>query len=145
MSRGMKIGIPGSRVGSMVLCIALVVGTSACKRDALEQEEAQYDGTPYVLEYGQFPPPPIAADNPLTVQGVKLGRALFYETDLSLDGNMSCASCHRQEHAFSDTARFSIGVHGLPGKRQAMACSTWRGTRIISSGMVERICCATKP
>lgn len=34
---------------------------------------------------------------------------------------MSCASCHAQSNAFADTARFSIGVENLPGKRQAMA------------------------
>jgi cytochrome c peroxidase len=50
-----------------------------------------------------------------------LGRMLFYEKKLSKDNSMSCASCHRQEHAFSDTNRFSIGVDGLPGGRQAMA------------------------
>ena len=46
---------------------------------------------------------------------------LFYEPLLSKDGTQSCASCHRQEDAFSDTLRLSIGVEGLPGKRQAMA------------------------
>lgn len=79
------------------------------------------DNTPYSLNVGAFPPPSIAVDNPLTIQKVALGRMLFYEKRLSLNNSMSCASCHRQEHAFSDTSRFSIGVHGLPGKRQAMA------------------------
>lgn len=79
------------------------------------------DSSPYTLNIGAFPSPALAADNPLTVQKVALGRMLFYEKRLSLDNSMSCASCHRQEHAFSDTSRLSIGVHGLPGKRQAMA------------------------
>ena len=81
----------------------------------------QYDTTPYALEYGALSEPNIPTDNPLTVQGVKLGRMLFYETRLSGDNSMSCASCHRQEHAFSDTARFSTGIDGLQGKRQAMS------------------------
>ena len=46
---------------------------------------------------------------------------LFYETMLSKDGTMSCGSCHRQKHSFADTNTLSIGVEGLPGKRQAMA------------------------
>jgi len=79
------------------------------------------DTTPYELEFGALPNPGIPADNPMTEQGVKLGRMLFYETRLSGDNTMSCASCHRQEHAFSDTSRFSVGIHGLPGKRQAMS------------------------
>ena len=81
----------------------------------------EYDGTPYVLEYGEFPEPGIAADNPLTIQGVELGRRLFYDTKLSLDGSQACATCHMQEFGFSDTAQFSLGVANLPGKRQAMA------------------------
>jgi cytochrome c peroxidase len=63
----------------------------------------------------------IAPDNALTQQGVQLGRMLFYEKKLSLDNSMSCATCHKQETGFADTNRFSIGVAGLPGGRQAMA------------------------
>jgi cytochrome c peroxidase len=40
---------------------------------------------------------------------------------MSKDGSISCASCHRQADAFTDTARFSEGVRGLLGGRQAMA------------------------
>lgn len=93
----------------------------ACqKEDEMPAEKPVLDETPYVLEYGLLPEPNLPADNPLTVQGVELGRMLFYETMLSKDGTQACASCHRQPDAFSDTARFSIGVEGLPGKRQAM-------------------------
>ena len=81
----------------------------------------EIDTTPYILEYGNLPPPNIAADNQLTIEGVKLGRMLFHEDMLSKDGTQNCASCHLQEFAFSDTARFSIGVRDLKGKRQAMS------------------------
>lgn len=95
---------------------------SACKKDNNNPGTGvEYDPTPYALAYGDFPAPTIAQDNQLTVQGVKLGRMLFYETMLSKDGTQSCASCHRQEHAFTDTSRFSIGVRGMKGKRQAMS------------------------
>ncbi|MBL4709116.1 MAG: cytochrome-c peroxidase [Flavobacteriales bacterium] len=73
------------------------------------------------MNVGDFEQPPIALDNQLSVQGVKLGRMLFYEKRMSKDGSMSCASCHRQEHAFTDTSLFSEGVRGKVGKRQAMA------------------------
>lgn len=80
-----------------------------------------YDDTPYVLFYGSnLPAPQLPADNPLTEQKVLLGRMLFYETMLSKDGSQACASCHLQTDGFSDPNRFSIGVEGLPGKRQAM-------------------------
>lgn len=41
-------------------------------------------------------------DNPLTQEGVDLGRKLFYDGRLSKDGITSCASCHQQFAAFSD-------------------------------------------
>lgn len=83
--------------------------------------EVLHDETPFSLEYGKLPSPNLPADNPLTIQGVKLGRMLFYEKMLSLDDSQSCASCHNQRDGFSDTLQFSIGVEKLPGKRQAMS------------------------
>ena len=82
---------------------------------------AVYDPTPYNLKLGQFPTPSLSLDNPLTVEGVKLGRMLFYEKALSKDITQACADCHRQTDGFSDFNQFSIGVENLPGKRQAMA------------------------
>ena len=78
-----------------------------------------YDDTPYVLDYGRFAEPNMG-DNPLTVDGVKLGRMLFYEPLLSKDNSISCGSCHIQQDGFSDPAQFSAGVDGSLGKRQAM-------------------------
>ncbi len=86
-----------------------------------ETDLVAYDATPYQLAIGRFETPPIASDNKLTVQGVQLGRMLFYERKLSATQTQSCASCHRQEHAFTDTAQFSEGVRGLFGHRNAMA------------------------
>jgi cytochrome c peroxidase len=94
----------------------------SCQKDNEEQSDlVTYDGTPYQLAIGGFETPPIASDNELTVQGVKLGRMLFYEKKLSANQTQSCASCHRQEHAFVDTARFSEGIRGLKGHRNSMA------------------------
>lgn len=62
----------------------------------------------------------IPGDNPLTVEGVTLGRMLFYDERLSGDNTQSCASCHFQEAAFADTNRFSTGIDGDEGTRQGM-------------------------
>ena len=106
----------------LISVLAGIVLIQSCKDDDTnEPTKVVLDETPYILEYGQLPPPNIALDNPLTVQGVQLGRMLFYEKMLSKDGSMACASCHLQEFAFTDTAQFSIGVEGKPGGRQAMA------------------------
>ncbi len=78
--------------------------------------------TPYVLDIpANLPQMIIPADNPLTVEGVKLGRHLFYEKRLSGNNTMSCASCHRPENSFSDPAQFSTGIDGFQGPRNSMA------------------------
>ncbi len=113
------------RLRSILTLAGVCLFLYACQKDeAVERgpyTSASYDGTRLSINSGSFPSPPIAPDNPLTVEGVKLGRMLFYEKRLSKYLSMSCASCHRQKHAFSDTSIFSIGVNGEKGKRQAMA------------------------
>jgi cytochrome c peroxidase len=48
-----------------------------------------------------------------------LGQRLFADTRLSADGNVSCATCHRAEHAFTDGHPVSVGVHGKTSTRNA--------------------------
>ncbi|MDG2529136.1 cytochrome-c peroxidase [Caulobacter endophyticus] len=62
-------------------------------------------------------PPPVPADNPMSDAKVELGRKLFYDADLSIDGTMSCATCHEQRRGFTDSNRTRPGVHGDPGRR----------------------------
>ena len=66
---------------------------------------------------------------------------LFYENMLSRDGSQNCASCHRQEHAFSDTTRFSLGVEMLQGKRQAMSVfnMAWNSNKFFWDGRAHLI------
>ena len=104
-----------------VFILIFVLTVFACTKDDEPGQEVKYDDTPYAFSFGDFPAPDLPPDNPLTLQGVQLGRMLFYEPKLSADNSMSCASCHHQANGFSDTNRFSLGVHGLPGGRQAMA------------------------
>ena len=62
---------------------------------------------------------PVPTGNPLTGAKVELGRRLFFDPILSADGRVSCSSCHRPEHAFSDTVAVSPGVFGREGNRNA--------------------------
>jgi cytochrome c peroxidase len=77
--------------------------------------------TPYTVLPPTFPPMYIPDNNPLTEQGVLLGRYLFYDKMLSGDNTLSCSGCHKPEHAFGDNNQFSEGVHGELGDRQSMA------------------------
>lgn len=74
--------------------------------------------TPSITQ--RFPQVQLPADNPLTEEGVALGRRLFHDTRLSINSTQSCASCHDQTHAFADTRRFSLGAQQQVGKRNAM-------------------------
>jgi cytochrome c peroxidase len=61
------------------------------------------------------------SENPITDWGATLGRVLFYDTRLSANNTVACASCHQQKHAFSDPAgRFSKGFEGKHTDRNAM-------------------------
>lgn len=68
-----------------------------------------------------FPQPALPLDNPLTVQGVALGEALFNEQALSGLGHQSCASCHMSGAGFTDAGRrVSTGAEGVEGTRNSM-------------------------
>jgi cytochrome c peroxidase len=56
---------------------------------------------------------------PPTPERVRLGRWLFHDPRLSADGSVSCSSCHRSEHGFSEPTAVSTGVGGGTGRRKA--------------------------
>jgi cytochrome c peroxidase len=68
-------------------------------------------------------------DNPTTVEGVELGRHLFYDVRLSRNRTVSCASCHQQDQAFSDDRRLSTGLDGGKTMRHSMPLFNlqWQG------------------
>lgn len=77
--------------------------------------------TPYRLTIPSYVPvPSLPRDNPLTDEGVALGRLLFNDTRLSINGRQSCASCHLAERAFTEDQAVSVGAEGAPGTRNAM-------------------------
>ncbi|WP_145855062.1 cytochrome-c peroxidase [Pedobacter suwonensis] len=96
--------------------LMLLSGTViSCKKDNRPVENFPAP-TPARLEVpGNLPKVADDADNPLSAEGIELGRILFYDARLSGNNKLSCASCHRQDIAFSDaTALTSIGVSAKP-------------------------------
>jgi len=76
------------------------------------------------FEFGQrkgFPAPPVPAENPMNAAKVELGRRLFYDVRLSVNGEQSCASCHRQELAFTDGLGQAKGSTGEVHPRGSMS------------------------
>ncbi|MBW3542147.1 MAG: cytochrome-c peroxidase [Planctomycetes bacterium] len=70
------------------------------------------------------------ADNPLTNHGATLGRVLFYDRQLSRNGSVACASCHRQDAGFTDPRRLSVGLEGGRTRRNAMGLANLRYTNL---------------
>lgn len=68
-----------------------------------------------------FPTPVVPEDNPMSHEKVELGRHLFYDTRLSGNETMSCASCHEQSLAFTDGAARSVGSTGELTPRSSMS------------------------
>ena len=64
---------------------------------------------------------PAPEENPLTIEKINLGRRLFFDRRLSVDGSISCATCHDPRRAFSNRRSISTGVFGRAGRRNAPA------------------------
>ncbi len=68
-----------------------------------------------------IPKPIVPIDNPMTAEKVELGRHLFYEKRLSVNGQFSCASCHIQALAFTDGKLVAVGATGEKHPRNSMS------------------------
>ena len=125
----------------VVLAVLVFVGFSGCKPDDTDTGQVvEWDTTPFALTYPQhIVAPLLPLDNPLTVAKVELGRMLFHEPKLSGDESMSCATCHLQSAAFTDTAKFSVGIRGLEGHRNAMSVfnMAWNDNGFFWDGRAE--------
>jgi cytochrome c peroxidase len=118
------------------VCLCAVVAAPAVSEDA-------GIGPPPPLAPGQAPPLPQAGPlaqprsqdqfglpasltasvmppaSPLTPAKVALGEKLFFESRLSGDGTVACATCHDPARAFTDGRPTSVGIHGRVGQRNA--------------------------
>ncbi len=92
--------------------IVAFVAFNGCKHDD-EPTDPTAKTTPVAFpQPANFPVPDLPADNPLTKEGIKLGRHLYYETRLSVNNTVSCASCHQQDYNFSSPTTKGMGVNG---------------------------------
>lgn len=66
-----------------------------------------------------LPPLPVPVDNPQTPAKIALGDKLFHDKRFSIDGTISCATCHDAGKGFTDNLPVSAGHHGLTGTRNA--------------------------
>lgn len=65
--------------------------------------------------------PRFETTDPPSLSSAKLGRLLFYDKRLSVDGTVSCASCHEVAHGYSNQLPLAVGIHGAVGTRKVPA------------------------
>ncbi|MEQ1744762.1 MAG: cytochrome c peroxidase [Saprospiraceae bacterium] len=115
---------------AILFALALSTATwSACDKETpvpgdpgADLRGIAYAPKPYtVVKPEHFPQVPIPPDNPMTVDGVQLGRRLFYDPILSGDSTQSCSSCHLPQGSFTDKLAVSVGIDGIAGRRSAMS------------------------
>ncbi len=110
----------------IIISISVIITASFLLLGAVENDGYEiYNPDPIKFEIPAGWPKPainIFSKNKLTEQGFQLGRKLFYDGNLSKDGEVSCASCHQQFAAFSNYDHdLSHGVNNSFSKRNAPA------------------------
>lgn len=68
---------------------------------------------------GNLQPVPVPADNPQSPMKIVLGKQLYFDTRLSKNDTISCATCHSPFMGWSDAGPTSTGIHGQKGPRRA--------------------------
>jgi len=75
------------------------------------------------VKLGVLPPPAIPPDNPQTARKILLGKQLYFDTRLSKDNTISCATCHSPSMGWSDEGPTSKGIKDQVGGRRAPPAS----------------------
>jgi cytochrome c peroxidase len=134
-----------------LICFFLL--TYSCISRKNKSSDKTFSPEPYSINVPLFPDyVNIPEDNPMTKAGVELGRYLFYDGRLS--GNteksmlMSCASCHKQTHAFEaglDNPLYKDGhMHGITGKQTPHSMLplinlAWNSEGYLWNGMINML------
>ncbi len=93
-----------------------------CTIDPNDLTSIAYNPQSYSInQLESFPVLQQPADNPLTVEGIFLGRKLFFDSILSADSTQSCASCHMPGGSFTDNLSTSKGIDDIAGRRSSMS------------------------
>lgn len=107
--------------GKLVWVLLLITSVISCRNTDTDEPDVApviTAATPYYLKVPEgFPQPNLSRQNPLTVEGVDLGRRLYSDPILSSNG-LSCSSCHMKSLSYSAPAfnaangfRFSVPPH----------------------------------
>lgn len=119
------------KMAALTAIALVIVALGACKKDdpppPVDDRDDDLVAIPYnpvaysIPKPAKFPAVPVPADNPVTVDGIQLGRRLFYDPILSADSTQSCSSCHLPGGSFTDNKAVSTGIDGISGRRSSMS------------------------
>lgn len=122
----------------LLITVIMVVVFFSCKKDKTE-EPATFTTTPYTIAVpAGFPPVGPNAAN-LTIEGVALGRMLYYDPILSSNG-LSCSSCHKQSKSFSSP--FHVHPNGDTTSIPSHINLAWKNSFLWEGGLssIENVC-----
>jgi len=121
---------------ALSLLSLLVLVVSSCQKEEITLADDNLHPVKLTVP-ANFPTFTDDIENPLTAEGIELGRLLFYDTRLSGNNKLSCGSCHRQDMAFSDAVALNnIGVSGreLPRHSPALINLAWANNGLFWDG-----------
>ncbi|MFD3191301.1 cytochrome-c peroxidase [Sedimentitalea sp. HM32M-2] len=148
MSKGSAADWPASSAAGAIFAVAVMIGVVAQGQAAQGSFELPIDPAT-CADHGdddwaaralarsltpQLGLPAIAhpADNPPTVEKIELGREIFFDRRLSINGTMSCAMCHVPEQGFTVwELQVAVGVEGRSAKRNAPT--------VVNSGFLDTL------
>jgi len=124
---------PAELLAAATLFASLVAASLLIPGAAMTAEEGTKPAAPPLVEtqalwlgpvkLGVLPPPPIPPDNPQTTRKILLGKQLYFDTRLSQDNTISCATCHSPTMGWSDEGPTSKGIKNQMGGRRSPPAS----------------------
>jgi cytochrome c peroxidase len=102
--------------GLLVAAAGAIWGLADQKTPPITQVNVQVLGP---QRLGPLPPVIAPPGNPPSSAKIRLGKELYFDTRLSADGTVSCATCHNPALGWSDEGPTSKGIHGQLGGRRA--------------------------
>lgn len=123
--------------GALCLLAALgLVATAACGPGGPTSAQLEADNPVRPMSAPPFGMEDFFAEAPVVPSPARarLGRWLFYDTRLSRDATIACASCHRPTHAFSEPRPVPLGIGGAPGRRKAPTLANLAARTFLPDG-----------
>ncbi len=123
------------RIFSLVFVFMLSICLSIGLSKAMAMDNNLAVATEFNWNLPEWTPKPVVPeDNPITAEKVELGRHLFYEPRLSITGEYSCASCHKQALAFTDGKKVAVGSTNEKHSRNSMSLANIAYNPVLTWG-----------